>query len=63
MEYKQLSIFDYEPPCTNFPKLIADGLMQYCKEWGYDFIERLKEQGGKQFYSIFCKITKTYTEI
>ncbi len=31
-----------------------------CKEWGYDFVEQLKENNGKQFYNIFCKITKTY---
>ena len=60
MEYEQLTIFDYQRPCINFPQLIADELVKYCERWGYDFIERLKEKGGKQFYNIFCRITKTY---
>lgn len=60
MEYKQLSIFDYQPAAINFPQLIADELSGYCKRWGYDYINRLKENGGKQFYNIFCRITKTY---
>lgn len=60
MEYEQLTIFDYLPSCINFPQLIADELVEYCKRWGYDYIERLKKQGGRQFYNIFCRITKTY---
>ena len=60
MEYKQLTIFDYQPPAINFPKLIANELIKHCEEWGYDYIKRLKENGGKQFFNIFCKITKTY---
>ena len=60
MEYNQLSIFDYQPPAINFPNLIADELSVYCKRWGYDYVNRLKENGGKQFYNIFCRITKTY---
>ena len=60
MEYKQMTIFDYQPPCINFPQLIADELEKHCKEWGYDFIELLKENDGKHFYNIFCSITKTY---
>ncbi|MDE7309598.1 MAG: hypothetical protein K2N61_13245 [Lachnospiraceae bacterium] len=60
MEYEQLSIFDYLPPCTNFPQLIADELVKHCEKWGYDYVERLKQQGGRQFYNIFCRITKTY---
>ena len=60
MEYEQLSIFDYQPIAINFPQLIADELSKYCERWGYDYIKRLKENGGKQFYTIFCRITKTY---
>ncbi len=59
-QYEQLSIFDYLPPCTNFPQLIADELVKHCEKWGYDYVERLKQQGGRQFYNIFCRITKTY---
>ncbi len=60
MEYEQLTIFDYQPPSINFPQLIADGLLMHCERWKYDFVERLKENEGKQFYNIFCRITKTY---
>lgn len=35
-------------------------MSKYCERWGYDYIKRLKENGGKQFYNIFCRITKTY---
>ena len=43
MEYKQMTIFDYQPPCINFPQLIADELVKHCIEWGYDFLVVLKE--------------------
>lgn len=59
-EYKQLSIFDYQPPRIDFPQFIADDLVKHCEKWGYDFVEQLKEKGGEQFYNIFCRITKTY---
>lgn len=51
---------NYQPPFINFPQLIADGLITHCERWKYDYVEKLKETGGKQFYNIFCKITKTY---
>ena len=60
MEYEQLTIFDYQTQCINFPQLIADELIKHCERWGYDYVERLKENCGKQFYAIFCGITKTY---
>lgn len=60
MGYEQLTIFDYQPVTIDFAQLIADGLSNHCKKWGYDFVERLKESNGKQFYNIFCRITKTY---
>lgn len=60
MEYEQLTIFDYQPPVIDFSRLIADGLSKHCEEWGYDYIKQLKENGGKHFYNIFCRITKTY---
>lgn len=60
MEYEQLTIFNYLLSCINFPQLIADELVKHCEKWGYDYVERLKQQGGRQFYNIFCRITKTY---
>lgn len=60
MVYEQLSIFDYLPSNVDFPHLIANELIKYCERWGYNFIEQLKQQDGKQFYKIFCKITNTY---
>lgn len=60
MEYKQLTIFDYQPPATNFPNLIAAELIKHCEKWGYDFVQKLKENNGKDFYKIFCRVTKTY---
>ncbi len=33
MEYKQLSIFDYQLSGISFPQLIADELTKYCERW------------------------------
>lgn len=60
MEFEQLSIFDYLSPPADFPHLVADGLIEHCRKWGYDYMEKLQERGGNQFYNIFCRITNVY---
>ena len=46
---------------TNYLELVAKGIKAYCEHWGYDYIEKLKENNSIQnFYKVFCKITYTY---
>lgn len=46
----------------NFTEMVAKGLRQHCEYWGYDYIEKLKENCSVQnFHKLFCKITSTYT--
>ena len=46
---------------NDYAMQIAIHLQDYCKEWKYDYIERLQERKTAQnFYRIFCKFTKTY---
>ena len=45
----------------DFVEIVAKGLKEHCKYWGYDYIERLRENSSIQnFYKVFCKITNTY---
>lgn len=45
----------------NYAKYIAEHLMQHCKKWDYNHIDKLAEHKTPEgFYRIFCKITKTY---
>ena len=45
----------------DYSRYIAEELIEHCHQWGYDWIEKLKEDKTvENFYRIFCKITKTY---
>lgn len=45
----------------NYLELVSKGIKAYCEHWGYDHIEKLKENNSIQnFYKVFCKITYTY---
>lgn len=44
-----------------FSHYIADNLIEHCYQWGYDWIEQLKEDKTvENFYKLFCRITNTY---
>lgn len=46
---------------TNYTKYIAEHLMEHCKRWGYNHIDKLAEhKTPEHFYRIFCKLTKIY---
>lgn len=45
----------------NYVEIVADGLKKHCEYWGYDYIEKLKENdSAHNFYKLFCQTTNTY---
>ena len=57
-------MFFYDEPLhseKNYLEIVANGIKEYCEHYGYDYIEKLKENNSiNNFYKVFCKITYTY---
>lgn len=59
----QIELPDYLATCDNRNLLpaLAEGLINYCKIWNYDKVDRLMEKRTADgFLQIFCNITYTH---
>ena len=45
----------------DYLEIVADGLKKHCDEWGYDWIEKLKNDSSvKNFRKLFFNVTHLY---
>lgn len=61
----QIDMFSYmetqKPKNMDFVPFLAIGLKEHCKNWGYDWIERLQENKTTEtFIKFFCRITRYF---
>lgn len=55
---QQMNIFDY---LVDYLPFLADDLKGHCKEWHYDWLDKLAQnKTADTFLKHFCNITTTY---
>lgn len=56
----QVNIFEYLDSIDYLP-FLANRLKQHCKEWKYDWLDRLQtKKTAETFIKHFCNVTTTY---